>query len=42
MFATGEMGQAITASTLTTLAVFFPLIFAGGIVGVFFEHNLPS
>ncbi|GAB6278013.1 MAG: efflux RND transporter permease subunit [Lentimicrobium sp.] len=38
MFATGEMGRAITASTLTTIAVFFPLIFAGGIVGVFFEQ----
>jgi len=32
------MGRAITASTLTTIAVFFPLIFAGGIVGVFFEQ----
>lgn len=38
MFATGEMGLAISASTLTTIAVFFPLIFAGGIVGIFFQQ----
>ncbi|MDD3756076.1 MAG: efflux RND transporter permease subunit [Bacteroidales bacterium] len=38
IFATGEMGQAITASTFTTIAVFFPLIFAGGIVGMFFQQ----
>jgi len=40
MFATGEMGLAISASTLTTIAVFFPLIFAGGIVGIFFNNFL--
>jgi len=28
-----EVGMAITASTLTTVAVFFPMIFAGGIAG---------
>ncbi|RKZ30717.1 hypothetical protein DRQ36_04575 [bacterium] len=28
-----EVGMAITASTLTTIAVFFPLLFAGGITG---------
>lgn len=38
MFATGEMGLAISASTLTNIAVFFPLIFAGGIVGIFFQQ----
>jgi HAE1 family hydrophobic/amphiphilic exporter-1 len=38
MFATGEMGFAISASTFTTIAVFFPLIFAGGIVGIFFQQ----
>jgi len=38
MFATGEMGLAISASTFTTIAVFFPLIFAGGIVGIFFQQ----
>jgi HAE1 family hydrophobic/amphiphilic exporter-1 len=29
----GEVGMAITASTLTTIAVFFPMIFAQGITG---------
>jgi hydrophobic/amphiphilic exporter-1 (mainly G- bacteria), HAE1 family len=28
-----EVGMAITASTLTTIAVFFPMMFAGGITG---------
>lgn len=28
-----EMGMAITASTLTTIAVFFPMVFARGITG---------
>ena len=28
-----EVGMAITASTLTTIAVFFPLMFTGGITG---------
>ncbi len=30
---TGEVGMAITASTLTTIAVFLPLIYATGIAG---------
>ena len=30
---TSEVGMAITASTLTTIAVFFPMIFATGITG---------
>ncbi|NTV80906.1 MAG: efflux RND transporter permease subunit, partial [Candidatus Aminicenantes bacterium] len=30
---TTEVGMAITASTLTTIAVFFPMIFASGITG---------
>ncbi|MBI4723165.1 MAG: efflux RND transporter permease subunit [Candidatus Stahlbacteria bacterium] len=30
---TNEVGMAITASTLTTIAVFIPLIFSGGIAG---------
>lgn len=38
IFGTSEMGMAITASTFTTIAVLFPLIFAGGIVGVLFEQ----
>jgi HAE1 family hydrophobic/amphiphilic exporter-1 len=36
MFATGEVGLAITASTLTTLAVFVPLIFVKGLTGIYF------
>jgi len=36
--ATSEMGQAIIASTLTTLMVFIPMIFMGGIVGVMFKQ----
>jgi HAE1 family hydrophobic/amphiphilic exporter-1 len=32
---TSEVGMAITASTLTTIAVFFPMMFATGIAGVF-------
>ncbi|MBN2777301.1 MAG: efflux RND transporter permease subunit [Bacteroidales bacterium] len=38
IFATGEMGKAITASTLTTISVFVPLIFVGGIVGILFRQ----
>ncbi len=30
---TEEVGMAITASTLTTIGVFFPMIFASGVVG---------
>lgn len=33
---TGEVGTAITASTLTTIAVFFPLVFVQGIAGQLF------
>ncbi|HEY7349682.1 MAG TPA: efflux RND transporter permease subunit [Ktedonobacterales bacterium] len=35
--ATREVGTAITSSTATTLAVFLPLAFIGGIVGEFFR-----
>ncbi|HOK38660.1 MAG: efflux RND transporter permease subunit [Bacteroidales bacterium] len=38
IFATGEMGKAITASTLTTISVFVPLIFMGGFVGILFRQ----
>ncbi|HOY37966.1 MAG: efflux RND transporter permease subunit [Bacteroidales bacterium] len=38
IFATGEMGNAITASTLTTICVFIPLMFTGGLVGVLFKQ----
>ncbi|MCB5231303.1 MAG: efflux RND transporter permease subunit [Candidatus Cloacimonas sp.] len=31
---TSEVGMAITASTLTTVAVFFPMVFSEGITGV--------
>jgi HAE1 family hydrophobic/amphiphilic exporter-1 len=36
MYATGEVGLAITASTLTTVAVFVPLIFVTGLTGIYF------
>ncbi len=35
--ATREVGTAITSSTATTLAVFLPLAFIGGLVGQFFR-----
>ncbi len=36
VLATGEVGLAITASTLTTVAVFVPLIFVKGLSGIYF------
>jgi HAE1 family hydrophobic/amphiphilic exporter-1 len=38
IFGTAEMGNAITASTLTTISVFLPLMFVGGIVGILFTQ----
>lgn len=38
MFGASEMGLAIAASTLTTIVVFMPLVFMGGIVGVMFKQ----
>ena len=38
MFGASEMGLAIAASTLTTVVVFLPLVFMGGIVGVMFKQ----
>lgn len=38
VFGTGEMGLAITASTFTTIAVFIPMLFVGGIVGILFKQ----
>lgn len=38
IFGTGEMGMAITASTATTLMVFIPMIFVGGVVGILFKQ----
>ncbi|MGB4568772.1 MAG: efflux RND transporter permease subunit, partial [Dysgonamonadaceae bacterium] len=34
IFGTSEMGMAIAASTATTLVVFLPMVFMGGIVGI--------
>ncbi len=36
--ATGEMGLAVVTSTATVLIVFIPLMFVGGIVGIFFKQ----
>ncbi|SEA60809.1 efflux RND transporter permease subunit [Alkalimonas amylolytica] len=36
---TGEVAMAITASTLTTVAVFFPLVFVEGIAGQLFRDQ---
>ncbi|MCD6498810.1 MAG: efflux RND transporter permease subunit [Deltaproteobacteria bacterium] len=33
-----EVGMAVTASTLSTLAIFLPVVFLGGIVGIFFTQ----
>lgn len=37
-FGAGEMGMAISASTLTTIAVFLPMVFIGGLVGILFKQ----
>ena len=36
---TSEVGGAITAATLTTIAVFFPLVFVTGIAGQLFRDQ---
>ena len=38
MKATGEVAQPVTASTLTTVAAFFPLLFWPGIMGEFMSY----
>src|SRR6056297_2584563 len=38
IFGSSEMGMAITASTATTLMVFIPMIFVGGVVGLLFKQ----
>ncbi|MBD3368535.1 MAG: MMPL family transporter [Candidatus Eisenbacteria bacterium] len=38
MFAPSEIGEALAASTLTTIVVFVPMIFISGIVGVLSEQ----
>jgi HAE1 family hydrophobic/amphiphilic exporter-1 len=34
----GEVAGAVTASTLTTLVVFVPVVFVGGVVGILFKE----
>lgn len=36
---TAEVAMAVTASTLTTVAVFFPMVFVGGIAGQLFRDQ---
>lgn len=38
IFGTQEMGTAISASTITTVAVFLPLLFVGGLPGILFKQ----
>ena len=38
IYGASEMGQAITASSLTTIVVFVPLIFFGGFIGIMFTQ----
>ena len=38
IFGTSEVGTAVTASTFTTVVVFVPLIFLGGITGIMFRQ----
>lgn len=38
VFGSSEMGLAITASTMTTISVFLPMLFIGGIVGIMFKQ----
>ncbi len=37
IFASSEVGRAITASSLTTVAIFIPLIFMKGLTGIMFK-----
>lgn len=38
IFGASEVGKAITASTLTTCAIFVPIVFVGGITGIIFKE----
>ncbi len=38
IFGTSEMGMAISASTATTISVFLPMVFMGGIAGILFKQ----
>jgi CzcA family heavy metal efflux pump len=35
---TGEVAKPVVASALTTIVVFFPVLFVGGIAGIFFQQ----
>ena len=38
IFGASEVGRAITASTLTTVAIFVPIVFVGGVTGIMFKE----
>lgn len=38
IFGSSEMGMAISGSTLTTIVVFLPMVFMGGVVGILFKQ----
>ncbi len=38
MFGAGEVGTAVMASTFTTIAIFFPIIFVKGLTGIMFRE----
>lgn len=38
VYGTSEVGMAVVASTLTIVAVFAPMLFAGGLVGIMFQQ----
>ena len=38
IFGSSEIGNAISASTLTTIAIFLPIIFIHGIIGILFKE----
>ena len=38
IFGASEVGKAITASTLTTVVIFVPIVFIGGITGILFKE----
>jgi len=38
MFGAGEVGAAVMASTFTTMAIFFPILFVKGLTGIMFRE----
>ncbi len=38
IFGASEVGKAVMASTLTTIAIFIPIVFVGGITGIMFKE----